>query len=312
VAVRDAGQYLPGLCEALSVQDYPAYEVLVVDDGLTDETAGLLADISRQDSRFRVVENQLDRRGKKGAVATGLQHAVHELIALTDVDCRPGRFWLRSIARHQSNRGSIVVGYGPYMPESTLLNTMVRFETLSTAVLTAGAIGLGHPYMAVGRNLSYPKALGLSVRKASKGSELLSGDDDLLVQSAHRMGIGVRYALDPDAFVASEAPRSFRHWLRQKRRHFSASRAYDLPVLSMLAVFHLSALLCWLAPLGVGLPGLAALAAKFAVQWPVSAVATHWFEEKGLIARLPFLEVAWMMVQIVAAPLGFLFPPRKW
>lgn len=312
VAARDAAETLPELLEALAQQNHPVFEVVVVDDGSHDRSADLVATWGDRDQRFRFVENPVDRRGKKGAVSTGIGEARHDLIALTDADCRPEPGWLRAMERAHGNNAVIVAGYGPYARRTSVLNTLVRYETLATAMMTAGAIGLGCPYMAVGRNLSYSKKIFANLRNQARGQNLLSGDDDLFVQEAAQSGFGVRYVLDPESFVVSDAPESFRTWIHQKRRHLSASRSYRISAISLLAAFHGSSMMCWIAPLVIGWPGVLFLAAKFAAEWPATAFAASRFGEKGLVAYLPLLDLAWLVILLLVTPIGLLLPPRTW
>jgi len=312
IAARDADETLPELLDTLARQDHPVFEVVVVDDGSHDRSAELVAGLSDRDPRFRVVGNPIDRRGKKGAVSTGIHEARHNLIALADADCRPRPGWLSAVERAHRGDTVIVAGYGPYARSRSVLNTIVRYETLATAMMTAGTIGLGYPYMAVGRNLSYPKEIFENLRNQARGQDLLSGEDDLFIQEASRAGFGVRYMLDPESFVVSNAPESFRSWIHQKRRHLSTSRSYRISVIALLAAFHGSSMMCWIAPLAVGWPGVLFLAAKFAVQLPVTASAASRFGEKGLVACLPLLDLAWLVMLLAVTPIGVLFPPRKW
>jgi O-antigen biosynthesis protein len=77
--------------EGLSRLDYPNYEVLVVNDGSTDDTAAIV-----QEYPFRLISTE--NFGLSSARNTGMQAASGEIIAYTDDDARPDPSWLKYLA----------------------------------------------------------------------------------------------------------------------------------------------------------------------------------------------------------------------
>jgi glycosyltransferase involved in cell wall biosynthesis len=75
--VGDALAVLPSLADD--------FEVIVVDDGSTDNTAVVLDELARFDSRVRVVHHE-SNRGYGGALRTGFASATKELVFYTDGD----------------------------------------------------------------------------------------------------------------------------------------------------------------------------------------------------------------------------------
>jgi cellulose synthase/poly-beta-1,6-N-acetylglucosamine synthase-like glycosyltransferase len=105
------------------------------------------------------------------------------------------------------------------------LNAWSRFETAHTAIQYFSFALAGMPYMGVGRNLAfklqaYERAGGFSAHL-----DLLSGDDDLLV-NAVATSQNVAICLHPESFMYSDAKKTWLEWARQKRRHLSAGRRY--------------------------------------------------------------------------------------
>lgn len=199
-------------------------------------------------------------------------------------------------------------------PAPGALNRFARFETLQTALLAAGAVGWGRAWHGVGRNLSYPR--DLPARLGGFAGASLSGDDDLLVQSAVRAGVPVRYVLDARAAVPTDAPASWAAFWRQKRRHAGAGVHYRPGVLVALAALRLSALAVW-----VGAP-LHALATARPTAWGVLAVvllvqrlawraADALGAEGDLRLAQPLLDGASALYHAVFALLGAA-PSRRW
>lgn len=88
VAVRDSADALGALHQRLrgGLEGVP-YELLVVDDGSTDATAGLLDDLAGHDPRVRVL--RLSRSfGLEIALTAGLDHAQGDAVVMLDPDLR--------------------------------------------------------------------------------------------------------------------------------------------------------------------------------------------------------------------------------
>lgn len=65
VPAYNAARFLPGLCQSLQAQTYPHYEVIVGNDGSSDNTASVLAPFL-QDKRFQLVEWEPNRGLSRG------------------------------------------------------------------------------------------------------------------------------------------------------------------------------------------------------------------------------------------------------
>jgi len=91
VCTHNGGRTIRDCLEGLSRLAYPNYEVIVVDDGSTDDTAA----IARQfDCRLIRTEN----RGLANARNTGLEAATGEIVAYLDDDAYPDAQWLTYLA----------------------------------------------------------------------------------------------------------------------------------------------------------------------------------------------------------------------
>jgi glycosyltransferase involved in cell wall biosynthesis len=67
VPTYNAARYLPELCQSIQAQTYPHFEVIIGDDGSTDNTASVMAPFL-QDSRFRVLRWEQNRGVGIGSV----------------------------------------------------------------------------------------------------------------------------------------------------------------------------------------------------------------------------------------------------
>ena len=271
-------------------------EVVIVDDASTDTTADVVARHAREHANVRLVRVEEPRPPrKKHALTRGIGAARHELLAFTDADCAPPPEWLTTLTRHHAaeSHDLVLVGYSPYRHRADLLGRLAAYETFVTGFLTAAAAGLGRGYMGVGRNISYPRTVFDRIGGFEHSRQSLSGDDDLLVQEVQRRAAAeVRAVLDPRSFVPTDAPATWRAWLKQKKRHTSAGRFYHRSVQAHLAVFQ-------------GL--FYYLDAYDDTVWAADTLG-----ERRLLPAFPVLELLYAGYNLVVAPLGLARVPEEW
>jgi biofilm PGA synthesis N-glycosyltransferase PgaC len=210
-------------------QDYPEFEVVVVNDSSTDNTEDLLMQLSAQFKQLRytsIPANDKLSRGKKLALTIGLKAASYDHIVLIDADCYPvSDHWLKLMSSNFSDEHKIVLGYGGYERQKGLLNTLIRYETTFTAIQYLSYAIKGKPYMGVGRNLAYEKALFFDNKGFAKHYHLISGDDDLFVNE-NATGLNCAVEFSPESHTRSLPETTFPSWIKQKKRHLSAGTHY--------------------------------------------------------------------------------------
>ncbi len=91
VCIYNGGATVRDCCEGVRRLDYPDFEVIVVDDGSTDDTAAIVAEYD-----FRLIRTP--NQGLSLARNVGLEAATGEIIAYTDGDARPDPHWLKYLA----------------------------------------------------------------------------------------------------------------------------------------------------------------------------------------------------------------------
>ena len=218
-------RFLPLVLE----QDYPEFEVVVVNDCSTDGTEQLLSEMSVRYKHLRytsIPSNEKFLHGKKLAVTIGLKSALYDHVLLTDADCYPASdLWLQKMTSNLTREKKIVLGYGGYERKKGLLNLLIRYETVFTAIQYLSYAICGRPYMGVGRNLAYEKALFFNNKGFASHYHLSSGDDDLFVNEiAVKENTAVE--ISKESHTLSIPKTSFRNWIKQKKRHLSAGVHY--------------------------------------------------------------------------------------
>jgi poly-beta-1,6-N-acetyl-D-glucosamine synthase len=100
VPAYNEGRVIVQALRSLLALDYPNYEVLVIDDGSTDDTYKQAMEVARTSTRIPVRVISKHNGGKAAALNTGLAHAHGELIFNMDGDTKLEPCVLRACVRH--------------------------------------------------------------------------------------------------------------------------------------------------------------------------------------------------------------------
>ncbi len=247
IAARDEAPHLPKLIEVLSSQDYPVFEVIIINDRSTDESLNILEGLKAKYSFLKPIHVEtlpLGWTGKKYALTQGVKNAEHSLLLFTDADCQPiSNLWVSSMVTGLTDSKDLVLGYSPYQKQRGWLNKFIQFETLFVALQYLGFSLWGKPYMGVGRNLLIRKEkYDLNFLESIKNLE--GGDDDLMVAHIAKSNNSA-VVIQPNSFTLSQPEQSIKTYLKQKTRHLSAGKYYHQKDQTLLAFFTLSCVVGW-------------------------------------------------------------------
>jgi cellulose synthase/poly-beta-1,6-N-acetylglucosamine synthase-like glycosyltransferase len=302
-------------------QDYPEYEVVVVDHSSDDDTHYLLRSFREQYPHLKVVTIREDLNfftGKKFPLSIGIKSAQYEHVLLTDADCRPASGnWLSLMQSAFSKEKEIVLGYSPYTKQKGLLNRLIRFDTLHIAMQYLGFALAGIPYMGVGRNLAYKKQLFYRNNGFIAHYRIKSGDDDLFINRVAK-DRNTTVMLHPDGFTFSDPKKTSGEWFTQKRRHLSTATFYRLHHKILLGLYSLTTILFYaLFIILVSLqwstiPVIALFVLRLASQYAVFARSASKLREKDLAVMVPVYEFILLVINSGCSLANLLRKPVRW
>ena len=156
---ENVARYIPLLLE----QDYPDFEIILIDDASSDNTLEIFEEFEKLHSNIKLVKvknNEAFWGNKKYAMTLGIKASKKDYLIFTDADCYPlTKDWITTMSSQFTMQKTIVLGYGAYEKVAkSFLNKIIRFETLLTAVQYFSWAKAGHPYMGIGRNLEIGRA----------------------------------------------------------------------------------------------------------------------------------------------------------
>jgi glycosyltransferase involved in cell wall biosynthesis len=321
VCARDEAANLATNLPGILVQTYPTtHEVIVVNDNSVDESKYVIAELQKDFKNLQHVELKHEAKGipgKKYPLSIGIKEAKHEVLLLTDSDCVPAsEFWIQKMQDAYTNGVEIVLGYGAYHKKPGLLNKIIRFETFQSALQFFSFALAGLPYMGVGRNLSYKKAVFFRHKGFAAHNNIPGGDDDLFVNTAATKR-NTKINIDKNSFTVSRPATTWDQWKTQKRRHYTTGKYYKASHKILLGLYSLSHFLFY--PLLITACifynwqyGLIIFSARLLIQAIVFWKCLNKLGEKDLFPMFLFFDLWMFFYYFIFAPALILKPQPTW
>ena len=308
ICAHDEAENLEKFLPSVLEQDYPNFEVVVVNDCSEDETEDVLKRLTYRYPKLRHTTIKKDEKfthGKKLALTIGIKSAQHEVILLTDADCYvSGKKWIQNFVENYSPSTEILLGYGGYEKQKGLLNKFIRFDTFFIGLQYFSFARAGFPYMGVGRNLSYKKSLFFKNKGFASHARIQSGDDDLFVnETAHKRNTNIVVASESITWSVPE--KRFSYWLRQKRRHRSTFKRYRPIHKLLLAIepisrfFYYGSFAALLSLNFFTMYVLIAFAVRLILQMVVIYFASRRLNEKDLFLYSPLFDIVFIFTGLM-------------
>jgi glycosyltransferase involved in cell wall biosynthesis len=308
VCAKNEEENLANFIPLLAEQDYPDFEIILIDDASSDNTLEVLEGFEKQYPNIRLVKVQNNEAfwgNKKYAMTLGIKTAKKEYLLFTDADCYPtSKEWITAMSSQFTMQKTIVLGYGGYEKiQKSFLNKLIRFETILTAIQYFSWAKAGLPYMGVGRNLAYKKEEFFNVNGFISHIQVRSGDDDLFINEA-AFGKNTTISCTPESFTYSKPKTTFKDWITQKRRHIATANHYKKFDKLQLGTFYCSQLLFILLPIvllsfqfqWVFVLGLVAV--RYLGAWIVVGFSAGKLKENDLKYWFPVMELVLIFTQI--------------
>lgn len=229
ICARNEADNLRKILPAILEQDYPQFEVIVINDASSDETEDLLGAMEEKYPHLYhsfTPESARYISHKKLALTLGIKASKHDWLVFTETSCMPAsNQWLKLMARNFTSQTQIVLGYSGYDRVKGWLHKRIAFDTLFQSLRYLGFALAGKPYMGIGRNMAYRKELFFKQKGFSSYLNLQRGEDDLFINQIAN-GLNTRVETDFNATMRMQPVDRYKDWKEEKVSYMATGRFY--------------------------------------------------------------------------------------
>lgn len=216
VPVRNGVKVLPLCLNAMPGQSYPAhlFEVIVVDDESTDETAKYVEDTAAQwAARGIATRLRLIRKPWGGAGAArnrGVQEAWGDVVLFTDADCEPVATWIEEMMKPLADPSvqAVAGGYLTKQRSAVARLAQAEFEDRYRLLARHKFVDIAFTHSAAVRRSAFLDAQGFDER-------IPNNADDL--ELSYRLAVaGHPIVFAPKGLVYHQHPATWGEYIRKK------------------------------------------------------------------------------------------------
>lgn len=255
VTAKNKFQHLKVLIPKLFEQNYPKFDVMIVNDQSTDRTKRLLEELMIRYPKLRSVTVKYTPKhctAKKFALTLGIKVAKNDVILLTDADCLPNSDqWIRKMTAPVREEGkTFALGFSGYSQKPSVLNKWVQFELILKALFYLSFGLWKSPFMGTGKNLCYRKSFFLAA-KGFRGFWNVEGGDDSLFVNIHATGSNAKVVIDAEAITRSAPKETWKDYLKHEKSLLKAQRFFRVGDKSKVSLYGISHSLYWIGGIGL-------------------------------------------------------------
>lgn len=222
VYAKNDAEHLAVYLPQILTQNYSDFEVIVVNDGSTDETRDIVTRLeSEYDNLYQtyVPDEARSLSRKKLALTVGIKAAKYDIVILTNANCSPmSKNWLSHMMRNFVDGIDIVAGYAYMDGTAQRKRRYIAYDRLMFVLRYVSYILFHKTYMAEGYNLAYRKELFFNNKGFSRHLNLHYGDDDLFINEVATSD-NTRVELSPESRIGIHYEDNFKAWQELKLRY---------------------------------------------------------------------------------------------
>lgn len=248
IPARNESDNIEKCIQSILAQHYSLYEIIVVDDHSTDDTAQLVLELAKGFPQVRLIhlKDYLDGKStqafKKRAIEIAVEKSKGSWIVTTDADCLVPPNWLQYFNALILAKDPVFIAAPVMFTENGRFSGQFQvLDFLSLQGITAAAVSAGSLSMCNGANLAYSREAFEAVGRFSGIDQLASGDDMLLMHKMKKQfPQRLAYLFNQEMIVQTAPMPNWTSFIHQRIRWASKAESYNDPkIFSVLLLVYL-------------------------------------------------------------------------
>lgn len=222
VVTRNNDRHLKSYLPLLLEQEYPKFEVILVDEGSWDETENVVRELQKTYGDLlyytKLPKDSRVLSPKKLAVTVGAKAAHNDILLFIEPGTRPfSMFWIEKIVRNFITGTEFVLGLNLYNDNGKFVQHMIAYDTIIKNLSSLGFAIMGKPYSGTGKNLAYLKSAFFDNNGYAGLLHMQDGEDKMMV-NRHANSINTRVESSVAGHTLDMDSLSYKEWRYVKLR----------------------------------------------------------------------------------------------
>ena len=235
IPARNEAENIKNCLDSIINQSYPKhlFEILVVDDHSTDNTAAIITGYASQNVKLISLKDFVAPAAinsyKKKAIEIAVQQSTGDLIVTTDADCFVPQNWLQTFAAfYQEKKPEFIVMPVAIDCSFHFIEMFQAVDFMTLQGITGAAVYKKMHSMCNGANLAYSKKAFVQVNGFAGIDTIASGDDMLLMHKIYKQyPDGIAYLKSKEVIVHTAPVKTIGEFFNQRIRWASKADKYD-------------------------------------------------------------------------------------